>query len=186
MAITLHLGDITADDRAEAIVNAANSSLLRGGGVDGAIHDAAGPALLEECRLIGGCPTGEVRVTGAGRLGARCIIHAVGPVFAGGARGESELLGSCYHAAIEAAAAHGCATVALPAISTGAYGYPLDGAAAVAVGAVDAAMRAHDTVREARFWLFDERAYGAFTVALEALGTTPTRAGAGGASRRAS
>ena len=171
-AITLHLGDITADAQAEAIVNAANSSLLGGGGVDGAIHDAAGPALLAECRLIGGCPTGEVRVTGAGRLRARCIIHAVGPVYAGGARGESALLGSCYHAAIEAAAAQGCAIVALPAISTGAYGYPLDQAAVVAVGAVDAALQTHDTVREARFWLFDERAYDLFTNALEALHAT--------------
>jgi O-acetyl-ADP-ribose deacetylase (regulator of RNase III) len=125
-----------------------------------------------ECRLIGGCPTGEVRVTGAGRLGARCIIHAVGPVFSGGGREESELLASCYRAAIEAAAENGCATVALPAISTGAYGYPLEEAAEVAVHAVDDALRAHEIVREARFWLFDERAYDAFTAALEALGRT--------------
>ena len=164
-AITLHLGDITTD----AIVNAANSSLLGGGGVDGAIHRAAGPALLSECRLIGGCPTGEVRVTGAGRLGARCIIHAVGPVWAGGDRGESGLLRSCYASAIEAASERGCATVALPAISTGVYRYPLDLAAEAAVGAVQEAMRKHSTVREARFWLFDQRAYEAFAAALRAL-----------------
>ncbi|HEY7967710.1 MAG TPA: O-acetyl-ADP-ribose deacetylase [Solirubrobacteraceae bacterium] len=168
-AITLHLGDITTDADADALVNAANSSLLGGGGVDGAIHRAAGPALLEECRAIGGCPPGEVRVTGAGRLAARCVIHAVGPVWAGGERGERELLGSCYSAAIEAAARHGCATVALPAISTGAYGYPLDLAAEVAVGSVRMAMREHGVVREARFWLFDQSAHVAFAAALEAL-----------------
>ena len=125
-------GDITGQ-RVDAIVNAANSSLLGGGGVDGAIHQAAGPELLEECRGIGGCPTGEARITGAYRLPARWVIHTVGPRWIDGQRGEDELLANCYRSTLALAAEVGAASVAFPAISTGAYGFPLERATSIAV-----------------------------------------------------
>ncbi|HEX4108025.1 MAG TPA: O-acetyl-ADP-ribose deacetylase [Solirubrobacteraceae bacterium] len=167
--ITLHLGDITTDGEADAIVNAANSSLLGGGGVDGAIHRAAGPELLAECRTLGGCPTGEAKITGAGRLPARHVIHAVGPVWGGGDRGEPEALAACYRRAIELAAAHGCERVAFPAISTGVYSYPIEPAAHVAIGATRTALVTQHTIREARFWLFDQRAFDVFERVLALL-----------------
>jgi O-acetyl-ADP-ribose deacetylase (regulator of RNase III) len=170
MAITLHRGDITTDDQADAIVNAANSSLLGGGGVDGAIHRAAGPELVEECRGLGGCQTGDAKITGAGRLPVQHVIHAVGPVWHGGDQGEPEQLASAYRRAIELAAEHGDRSVALPAISTGVYRFPLDRAAEVSVGAVRDAMAEHPQVEEARFWLFGDDAYEAFEEALRRAG----------------
>jgi O-acetyl-ADP-ribose deacetylase (regulator of RNase III) len=168
--ITLHLGDITTDSDADVIVNAANSSLLGGGGVDGAIHRAGGPEILEQCRLLGGCEAGEVKITTAGRLRpVKHIIHAVGPKWRGGMAGEAELLASCYERAVELASTHDCRRIAFPAISTGVYGYPLEQAAEVALSATRRALRTHPNITEARFWLFDQDAYGVFATTLREL-----------------
>jgi len=165
-AITIHRGDITTDEQADAIVNAANAALLGGGGVDGAIQRAAGPSVLDECRGLGGCQTGDAKVTRAGRLEAKIIVHAVGPVWRGGGHGEEAALASCYQRSIELAAAHGCARVALPAISTGVYEYPLAAAAAVAIGSMQVALKQYPQVAEARLWLFGEESYEVFSAAL--------------------
>jgi O-acetyl-ADP-ribose deacetylase len=159
--IELQLGDITRQD-VDAVVNAANSSLLGGGGVDGAIHVAAGPSILHECRLLGGCKTGDAKATGAGRMQARHIIHTVGPVWRGGSHGEAELLASCHRRSLEVAQELGCRTVAFPAISTGAYGYPVERAAEVAIRAVEVEVE----VELVRFCLFDQHDFDAFTRAL--------------------
>ena len=161
-------GDITAQDT-EAIVNAANSSLLGGGGVDGAIHRAGGPQILEECRKIGGCPTGEARITTGGRLPAKWVIHTVGPVYRDGRRGEAELLAGAYRSSLALASARGIKTVALPSISTGAYGYPLAEAARIALTTARDYLKARPEIALVRFVLFGQPAYRAYEAVLVEL-----------------
>lgn len=158
-------GDITKE-AADAIVNAANEGLRGGGGVDGAIHRAAGPELLEACRKIGGCPTGEARITQGYRLSARYVIHTVGPVWHGGGRGEPRLLARCYENSLKLAQQHGLRTVAFPAISTGVYGYPVPDAARVAVRTVRRWLKRGGDVERVRFVCFDAANHAAYQAAL--------------------
>ncbi|MHA7776238.1 O-acetyl-ADP-ribose deacetylase [Roseibium sp. M-1] len=164
--IRTHLGDIT-QLQVDAIVNAANSSLLGGGGVDGAIHRAAGPDLLAECRTLKGCDTGQAKITRGYRLPARYVIHTVGPVWKGGKGGEAQLLASCYEASLRLAASHECRTVAFPAISTGIYGYPADQAAAIAVAAIRRVLEALDGIETVTLVAFDAASITHLEAALE-------------------
>lgn len=156
--IRTELGDITARHYADAIVNAANESLLGGGGVDGAIHRAAGPELLAECRTLNGCKTGQAKITKAYRLPCDYVIHTVGPVWHGGSHSEAELLAGCYKHSLELAMKHGIRTVAFPSISTGVYSYPVQQAAEIAVQTVRKVVAEHPDAFDEILWvLFDER-----------------------------
>ena len=156
--IRTELGDITAKHYADAIVNAANESLLGGGGVDGAIHRAAGPELLAECRTLGGCKTGQAKITKAYKLPCDYIIHTVGPVWHGGKHGEAELLADCYRHSLEIAIERGIRSVAFPSISTGVYSYPVQQAAEIAIGTVREVVKEYPKAFDEILWvLFDER-----------------------------
>ncbi len=161
-------GDITRQE-VDGIVNAANDRLAGGGGVDGAIHRAGGEAIMEECRRLPGCPTGQAVVTGAGRLPAKKVIHAVGPVYRDGRQGEPSLLASAYASAFNRAVEHRLASVATPSLSTGAYGYPIDEAARIALSTALEFLKGHPQLRLIRFVLFGERSYGVYERALEEL-----------------
>jgi O-acetyl-ADP-ribose deacetylase (regulator of RNase III) len=151
-------GDITKQ-KVEAIVNAANSTLMAGGGVDGAIHRAAGPGLAEECRRLGGCPTGEAKITRGYNLPAKWVIHTVGPVWRGGAQREDELLVSCYQTSLQLAVEMGIRTIAFPAISTGAYGFPLERATAIAVSEVRSFLEKNPSLEKVVFVCFGKYTY---------------------------
>ncbi len=163
--IELVRGDIT-DQETDAIVNAANTTLLGGGGVDGAIHRRGGPAILAECRTLGGCATGDAKITGAGKLRARHVIHAVGPVYRDGQSGEGVLLARAYRRSLELAREHGLASVAFPSISTGAYRFPVAEAARIALGAVADCLREAPAITLVRFVLFSDVDLAAYEGAL--------------------
>lgn len=170
--LTLVLGDITKQ-RVDAIVNAANSSLLGGGGVDGAIHCAAGPELLAECRKLGRCPTGSARLTKAYRLPARFVIHAVGPIWQGGGHDEADLLASCYRQCLELALQAGCRSIAFPAISCGAYGYPLEEACHIALTSTTQVCREGHAMDEIRFVCFSRNIFEIYERRLRTLPPAP-------------
>jgi O-acetyl-ADP-ribose deacetylase len=159
------LGDI-ATQQVDAIVNAANTSLLGGGGVDGAIHRAAGPGLLEECKKLGGCPTGEARITEGYRLPSRFVIHTVGPIWRGGSRNEIELLQKCYANSLTLAAQHSVKTIAFPSISTGAYGFPIETATKIAVATVREFLKTSQIIEKVVFVCFSKSDYAMYQTEL--------------------
>jgi O-acetyl-ADP-ribose deacetylase (regulator of RNase III) len=161
-------GDITQQDT-EAIVNAANARLMPGGGVDGAIHRAGGPAIEAECRQLGGCPTGEARITTGGNLKARYVIHTVGPVYKDGLHREPQLLASCYRESLKLASNKGLKTLAFPSISTGVYGFPMEKAAQVALTTVRDYLTHHPEIQRVRFVLFGQPAYEVYAKVLKEL-----------------
>lgn len=166
--VELVRGDITAQE-VDAIVNAANTALIGGGGVDGAIHSKGGPSIMQECRRIGGCPTGKTVITNAGKLPARKVLHTVGPVWRGGGNGEPKLLASCYRTALTLARDNGLNSVAFSSISTGVYGYPVNEAAAIALNTIFDFMKTpgNDIPSLVRMVLFDEKTYIAYEDALK-------------------
>jgi O-acetyl-ADP-ribose deacetylase (regulator of RNase III) len=170
----LVMGDITGQ-AVDAIVNAANEALLGGGGVDGAIHRAAGPGLLEECRGIGGCPTGEARITRGYRLPAKWVIHTVGPVWRGGSRGEDEKLAGCYRSVFEIAKERGLKSLAFPSISTGVYRFPVERAASIAVREIRGALAAGGSVEDVVVVCFDQGTLAAYRAAVGCLTTNGHR-----------
>ncbi|MBQ2145386.1 MAG: O-acetyl-ADP-ribose deacetylase [Oscillospiraceae bacterium] len=171
MEIRMKQGDITRVSDIDAIVNAANKSLLGGGGVDGAIHRAAGPKLLEECRALHGCDTGDAKLTGAYDLPCKYVIHTVGPVWGGGNRREAELLANCYKNSLRVALENGIRSVAFPSISTGAYRFPLEKAAQIAVSTVRGFAEEHPDKLDLVEWiLFDKRTFDAYEMALKDIG----------------
>ncbi len=161
-------GDITAQDT-DAIVNAANRSLLGGGGVDGAIHAAGGPAILAECRKLGGCETGDAKITTGGNLAAKHVIHTVGPIYRNGTSGEPELLASCYRRSLEVAVENGVRSVAFPSISTGAYRYPMDDAAKIALTTVIEFLGGTSAIDLVRFVLYGQRSFETYRTQLRAI-----------------
>lgn len=165
-------GDITRQE-VDAIVNAANCSLLGGGGVDGAIHRAAGPELLAECRTLHGCETGRAKITGGYRLPAKHVIHTPGPVWHGGGHGEEELLASCYRSCLELASENGCRTVDFPSISTGVYHFPLEKASRIAISVIAGYLGAHPEIERVRMVCFDAGTESFYQKALEELEVRP-------------
>jgi len=172
--LELTQGDIT-EQTVDGIVNAANSALRGGGGVDGAIHRAGGPSIMEACRRIGRCDTGNAVITAAGNLRARYVIHTVGPIWQGGRAGEPELLASCYRRSLEIAAEKGLQSIAFPSVSTGVYGYPVQAAARVALAAVREFLQGSEVISLVRFVLFDAGTYEAYARAMAELETATQR-----------
>ena len=163
-------GDITKQDT-EAIANAANSNLAGGGGVDGAIHRAGGPSIMDECGKIGGCPTGEARLTSGGNLMAKYVFHAVGPIYSGGANGEPELLKNAYLSCLNLASKNAVKSIAFPSISTGVYGYPIEEAARTALTTVIDYLKTHQEINLVRFVLFGSDAYSKYEKVLKGIGS---------------